>query len=261
MKKKRRLFFTLLSLLLVASLNIGAITKVIISDNTELNWYYVHRKNGEVPETPKESAPFLKECEGYFLGDTSNKVLYLTFDEGYERGNTPAILDTLKKLNIKAAFFVVKPYIDGYPEIVKRMVNEGHLVCNHSSHHPSMASIRDTEKFKKEFTEVEESFKNLTGQEMPKYFRPPMGKYSKFSLEQTKNLGYKTVFWSFAYRDWMIDNQPSQAEGIKKIKNGVFPGCIMLLHAVSDTNTKILEQVLSDLQKEGYEFKTLDDLK
>lgn len=261
MKKKRRLYLKLLPLLLIASLNIGAITKCIISDTTELNWYYVHRKNGEVPETPKESASFLKDNGGYFIGDTENKILYLTFDEGYERGNTPAILDTLKKLNIKAAFFVVKPYIDTCPEIVKRMVDEGHLVCNHSSHHPSMPSIKDINKFKKEFREVEESFKNLTGQDIPKFFRPPMGKYSKFSLVQTKNLGYKTVFWSFAYRDWMIDSQPSTSEGIKKIKNGVFPGCIMLLHAVSDTNTQILEQVLSDLQKEGYEFRTLNDLK
>lgn len=261
MKNMRRLIFVSLSLILICALNIGAVAKLIVSDTAELNWYYVHRKDGSPPETPKESASFLNESGGYFLGDSSNKILYLTFDEGYERGNTPAILDTLKKLNIKAAFFVVKPYIEGQPDIVKRMVNEGHLVCNHSSNHPSMAAIKDTEKFKKEFTEVEESFKNLTGKNMPKYFRPPMGKYSKFSLEQTKNLGYKTIFWSFAYRDWMIDNQPSQSEGIKKIKSGVFPGCIMLLHAVSDTNTKILEQVLSELQKEGYEFRTLDDLK
>ena len=140
------------------------------------------------------------------------------------------------------------------------MEAEGHLVCNHTSHHPSMASIKDTEKFNNEFKEVEDAYKDLIGKDMPKYFRPPMGKYSKASLEKTKDLGYKTIFWSFAYRDWLVDNQPSPKDAVQKIKNGVHPGCIMLLHAVSDTNTKILKEVLTDLKNEGYEFKTLDEL-
>lgn len=230
------------------------------SDQGELNWYYVGKGKDNIAEPPKESADFLKQSDAYYLGNTSEKVIYLTFDEGYENGNTGKILDTLKKLNVPAAFFVVKPYIDKEPDLIKRMVDEGHVVGNHSVHHPSMAQIHDSAKFKSELTGVEESFKELTGQDMPKFFRPPMGKYSKESLEMTKNLGYKTIFWSFAYKDWLVNDQPSATKAIEKITNGCHPGCIMLLHAVSDTNTKILEQVIKNLQDSGYEFKSLNDL-
>jgi peptidoglycan-N-acetylmuramic acid deacetylase len=140
------------------------------------------------------------------------------------------------------------------------MVNEGHLVCNHSTTHPSMPSIHDENKFNMEITDVEETYKSLTNQDMPKFFRPPMGKYSKESLERTKNLGYKTVFWSFAYKDWFVNDQPSDEYAINKIKNGVHPGCIILLHAVSNTNTSILKTVLTDLNEQGYEFKSLSEL-
>ena len=232
----------------------------LFSEKGELNWYFVGRGKDQIAEGPKESLSFLKENDAYFLGNTSEKVIYLTFDEGYENGNTGKILDILKEVNVPAAFFVVKPYIKTEPELIKRMVDEGHLVCNHSSHHQSMPQIHDKEKFEKEFTEVEEAFKEVTGKDMPKYFRPPMGKYSKESLEITKELGYKSIFWSFAYKDWLVKNQPTENYGIKKITNGAHPGCIMLLHAVSDTNTKILETVIKDLQSEGYEFKSLDDL-
>ena len=230
------------------------------TSDTELNWYYVQREKNQIPECPKESEAFLKDYDAYYINNNNEKTLYLTFDEGYEKGYTNDILDTLKELNIPAAFFVVKPYIDSEPDIIKRMTNEGHLVCNHSNHHPSMASITDNEKFKKELTDVEDAFKELTGQEMPKFFRPPMGKYSKASLEKTKNMGYKTIFWSFAYKDWLTEDQPSKEYAIEKIKNGVHPGAIILLHAVSKTNTEILKTVLLDLQNEGYEFKSLNDL-
>ena len=152
------------------------------------------RKKGKIPDGPKESIGFLKDCGGYFLGDTSSKVLYLTFDEGYEKGYTGDILDTLKELNVPAAFFVVKPYIVSEPDLVKRMVDEGHLVCNHSSHHPSMPSITNEEKFNNEITDVEEAYNNLIGKDMPKFFRPPMGKYSKDCLKKIQSLSYKTIF-------------------------------------------------------------------
>ena len=230
------------------------------NDQGELNWYYVGKGKDNIAEPPKESASFLQENAAYYLGNTSEKVIYLTFDEGYENGNTGKILDILKELNVPAAFFVVKPYIDKEPELVKRMVSEGHIVGNHTVHHPSMAQIHDSEKFKAELTGVEDAYKELTGEEMPKFFRPPMGKYSKESLEMTKNLGYKTIFWSFAYKDWLVNDQPSESRGIEKITNGSHPGCIMLLHAVSDTNTKILKQVIKTLQDSCYEFKSLNDL-
>lgn len=249
--------FTLTIILLITFLPYYGFSN---TSDTELNWYYVQREKNQIPECPKESEAFLKDYDAYYINNNNEKTLYLTFDEGYEKGYTNDILDTLKELNIPAAFFVVKPYIDSEPDIIKRMTNEGHLVCNHSNHHPSMASITDSEKFKKELTDVEDAFKELTGQEMPKFFRPPMGKYSKASLEKTKNMGYKTIFWSFAYKDWLTEDQPSKEYAIEKIKNGVHPGAIILLHAVSKTNTEILKTVLLDLQNEGYEFKSLNDL-
>ncbi|MGL5085339.1 MAG: delta-lactam-biosynthetic de-N-acetylase, partial [Clostridium sp.] len=219
----------------------------LISDEGELNWYFVARGKGNLPEGAKESILFIADYDAYFLGKTSEKVLYLTFDEGYENGNTPKILDILKDEQVPAAFFVVGPYLKGYPDIIKRMDAEGHLVCNHTQHHPSMAKITDPDKFTSEFTSVEEQYKNIIGKDMPKYFRPPMGKYSKNSLKKTKELGYKTIFWSFAYRDWLVDDQPSEEYAIKKITDGAHPGAIMLIHAVSNTNTKVLKTVIQKL--------------
>lgn len=236
----------------------STLISVYAADTTELNWYYMAKGKGNIAEQPKESINFLKNCSGYYLGNTGEKVIYLTFDEGYENGNTGKILDTLKELEVPAAFFVTKPYIDSQPDLIKRMVNEGHIVGNHSVHHPSMASIHDKEKFKAEFTGVEDAYRNLIGADMPKYFRPPMGKYSKKSLEITKELGYKTIFWSFAYKDWLVNSQPSESYAIEKITNGSHSGCIMLLHAVSDTNTKVLKTVIQSLKSDGYVFKSLD---
>jgi len=257
LKTLKKLSLLLLTVFILCSL---ITNKAFASDDLELNWYFVNRESGKTPEPPKESISFMAEYDAYYVGDSNSKVLYLTFDEGYENGNTPKILDTLKEENVPAAFFVVKPYIKQEPEIIKRMVEEGHLVCNHSSHHPSMASIKDNEKFNLEFSEVEDEFKALTGKEMPKFFRPPMGKYSKNSLKKTKDLGYKTIFWSFAYKDWLVDNQPQEDAAIQKILKGVHPGSIILLHAVSDTNSKILKNVIQELKSQGYEFKSLTDL-
>lgn len=263
--KNKSLNIFIFSLLILMACNFISANSYIIQnksapENSELNWYFVNRGNNQSPECPKESAEFLDTYDAYYVGDTENKIIYLTFDEGYENGYTVKILDVLKEENVPAAFFVVKPYIIQNPEIIKRMNLEGHLVCNHSSHHPSMASITDKEKFIKEFTEVEDAYKEITDSEMPKFFRPPMGKYSLTSLKQTKELGYKTIFWSFAYKDWIIDNQPSKEMAIKKITSGVHPGCIMLLHAVSKTNTHVLKDVITQLKNDGYEFKSLNDL-
>lgn len=260
MKKNLIFFLSILSIIGLFFSNI-VFANSNISDNQELNWYFVNREKGKTPEAPKESVGFFEDYDAHYVGDTNSKVLYLTFDQGYENGNTPKILDILKEEKVPAAFFVVKPYVKQQPEIIKRMVDENHLVCNHSSHHPSMASITDTEKFNKEFSEVEEEYKNITSLDMPKFFRPPMGKYSKDSLIKTQNLGYKTIFWSFAYKDWLVDNQPTEDYAIKKILNGAHPGSIMLLHSVSDTNTKVLKTVIQELKKEGYEFKPLTELK
>lgn len=226
----------------------------------EYNWYFQPRKDNNPPEAPKETSHFVPKYNSYHLGDTSKKVLYLTFDEGYENGYTSPILDVLKKHNVKAAFFVVKPYINSNPELIKRMVDEGHLVCNHSAHHPSMAAITDQQKFNKELSDVEEAFEKVTGKKMPKYFRPPMGKYSELSLQYTQSYGYKTIFWSFAYMDWDPKKQPSPEVAKNRIMKKTHNGGIMLLHAVSKTNAEILDDVISEWKNQGYELKSLDEL-
>ena len=179
-----------------------------IGDEEELDWYYVSKGKNQIPEGPNESIDFLKENSAYYLGDTSKKVLYLTFDEGYENNNTPQILNILKEFKIPAAFFVTKPFIDNHPELVKRMVAEGHIVGNHGVHHTSIAKIHDKEALASELNGVADSYKKLIGEDIPKFFRPPMWKYSKKSLQMTKDLGYKTTFSSFAFKDWLKDQFP-----------------------------------------------------
>jgi len=234
-------------------------TAPCINDETELDWYYVSNGKNQIPEGPKESIDFLKENSAYYLGNTSKKVLYLTFDEGHENENTPKILDTLKEFKVPATFFVPKTFIDKHPDQVKRMVAEGHIVGNHSTHHLPVTQIHDKEAFASELNDVADAYKNLIGQDMPKLFRPPMWKYSKESLQMTKDLGYKTIFWSFAFKDW-LENQFPEGYVIDKILSGAHPGAIMLLHAVSDTDTKVLATVIKDLQLEGYDFNSLNDL-
>ncbi|WP_409068932.1 delta-lactam-biosynthetic de-N-acetylase [Clostridium sp. FAM 1755] len=228
----------------------------------EKDWFFKPSKNNEPATIPEDMENDLNKYSGYFLGDTSKKYLYLTFDEGYENGYTDKILDVLKANNIKAAFFVTAPYVKQNKDLIKRMVDEGHLVCNHSDHHPSMASaaLKGKESFEKEFTVVEDLYKDITNKDMPKFFRPPMGKYSELSLKYTEDLGYKSIFWSFAYLDWDRNKQPSPEQGKEKILNGVHNGSIILLHAVSKTNAEILDPVLKELKNDGYEFKTLEDL-
>ncbi|MFD3156182.1 delta-lactam-biosynthetic de-N-acetylase [Haloimpatiens sp. FM7330] len=227
----------------------------------EKNWYYVPRNDGITPRCDDKSLPLLKKYNGYYVGNTSSKIIYLTFDEGYENGYTSKILDILKSNNVKAAFFVTTPYIKDNKELVKRMAKEGHLVCNHSTHHPSMPSIKDIEKFNSEFSTCAKTFQDITGEDMPKFFRPPMGKYSEMSLKLTNDLGYKTIFWSFAYYDWEPSKQPSHEKGKKTILQRLHPGAIYLLHAVSKTNTEILDDVIKEIKNKDYTFKTLNELK
>jgi peptidoglycan-N-acetylmuramic acid deacetylase len=230
-------------------------------DSKEYNWYLKYQGKGETPISPTENNFYKNDSNCIYLGDTSKKIIYLTFDEGYENGYTNTVLDILKKHNIKAAFFVVKPYITSNPELIKRMAAEGHLVCNHSARHPSMATITDRQKFNKEFADVEEAYENLTNQKMPKFFRPPMGKYSEMSLKYTSDYGNKTVFWSFAYMDWEPQNQPSKEYARNKILSRIHNGAIVLLHTVSKTNSEILDEIITELETQGYEFKTLYDIK
>jgi len=230
--------------------------------STEKSWYYVPKTGGVPSGEPKDIISLINSYDAYYLGDTSRKIIYLTFDEGYENGYTSKILDTLAANNVNAAFFVTKPYITSNKELVTRMLDEGHLVCNHSSTHPSMASValKGQAAFNKEFSDTENAFTEATGRTMDKFFRPPMGAYSQLSLNYTKALGYKTIFWSFAYRDWETDKQPVEADAMKYIIDHTHNGGIFLLHAVSKTNADILDSLIKEWKRQGYEFASLYEL-
>lgn len=229
-------------------------------NNTKISWWFKPNKLHVTPEVNMKIGFDLNKYDACYVGDTDRKVLYMTFDEGYENGYTGKILDTLKENDVKAIFFVTLPYLKGNPDLIKRMVDEGHIVANHTNHHPSMPTVTVTEeKFNKELKDVEDEYSKIIGKEMPKFFRPPMGEYSEKSLAMTKNLGYKTVFWSFAYHDWDINKQPDPVKAKKTILDGLHNGSIMLIHAVSKTNTEILGDVIKEAKAQGYEFELLKD--
>ncbi|MDP4087700.1 MAG: delta-lactam-biosynthetic de-N-acetylase [Bacillota bacterium] len=228
-------------------------------DNEKLSWYFLKRGPGLVPNCPPEAKDLLKKYTAFYTGDTSEKIIYLTMDEGYENGYTPAILDNLKVNAVKVSFFITEHYLKSRPDLVKRMLEEGHLVLNHSVSHADGPDLTDDE-FNNEIAGLASLYKEMTGMEMLRYYRPPSGYYSERTLYLSKKLGYKTIFWSFAYRDWEVDNQPSLASARKAILEGAHPGAIMLLHAVSKTNMELLDEVLKELKSQGYEFKLLTEL-
>jgi peptidoglycan-N-acetylmuramic acid deacetylase len=227
-------------------------------DNTKTDWWLVRNKDHSTPKFNTRLNYSLEQYDAVCLGDSSRKVIYLTFDEGYENGYTPVILDVLKQHNVKAIFFVTATYIVANPDIIKRMYDEGHIVGNHTTSHPSMPKIADNEeKFKQELQKVAERYKEITNQDMPPYFRPPMGHYSQKSLAMTKALGYKTIFWSFAYPDWDINKQPSPITAKEIMLTGLHNGGIYLLHAVSKTNSEVLGDFIKEAREMGYEFELL----
>jgi peptidoglycan-N-acetylmuramic acid deacetylase len=223
------------------------------------NWGLSFQENGK-PPAGNASADFLKQYNAYFIGATDRKVIYLTFDAGFENGYTSSILDTLKKHKVKATFFLVGNYLKTSPDLVKRMVSEGHIVGNHTYSHPDMSKISNLESFQKEMTEVEDMYLKITGTKMQKFYRPPQGKYSVNNLKQANELGYKTVFWSLAYVDWYQDKQPSRQQAFDKLLPRIHPGAIILLHSTSKTNAEILDELLTKWESAGYQFGTLSDL-
>ncbi len=166
----------------------------------------------------------------------------------------------LKKHDVKAAFFLVGNYIETSPEIVKRMVEEGHLVGNHTYTHPDMSSISTVESFEKELKQLEDKYQEVTGKRMKKYYRPPQGKYSESNLKMASDMGYKTVFWSLAYVDWYESDQPTREEAFEKLIPRAHPGAIVLLHSTSRTNSEILDELLTRWEDMGYEFRSLEEL-
>ena len=194
------------------------------------------------------------------LGDTSQKVIYLTFDCGYENGYTDAILDALKKHRAPAAFFVVGNMVETAPDVVRRMAQEGHIVGNHTFHHPDMSAIADQAAFQKELDSLAQLYQQTTGRTMPRYYRPPQGKYNLENLKQAQALGYQTIFWSLAYVDWYADDQPTAEQAFGKLLPRIHSGAIVLLHATSRTNAEILDELLTRWENMGYTFASLDQL-
>ena len=222
-------------------------------------WGLSFRQEGAAP-IGNAGVDQLKQYDAAYLGDPSEKVIYLTFDAGYENGCTAKILDTLQKHNVKAAFFLVGNYIEKNADLVRRMAEEGHTVGNHTMHHPDMSKLKDKEAFAKELQDLEELYREKTGEQLPKYYRPPQGIYSEENLKMAKELGYKTVFWSLAYVDWNNDSQPTREQAFAKLLPRIHPGAVVLLHSTSQTNAEILDELLTKWAQMGYRFGTLDEL-
>lgn len=223
------------------------------------SWGLSFQEEGKAP-VGNASPAYLKDFNAYYINETEEKVIYLTFDCGFENGNTPKILDALKKHKAPATFFIVGNFMETSPDLVKRMVEEGHTVGNHTYHHPDMSSISDIGSFQKEMDDVAALFKETTGSELSPYYRPPQGKYSKENLAMAKELGYSTFFWSLAYVDWNVDDQPTKEEAFEKLLGRIHPGAIVLLHSTSPTNAEILDELLTKWEEMGYEFRPLSDL-
>ena len=254
--RKRDLILLLIALAAAAVLTVSVMTGSAVETGS---WGLSFRTEGSAPVAPA-SASQLQKYDAVYLGNTQEKVIYLTFDAGYENGCTAQILDALKKHNAPAAFFLVGHYIKENPDLVKRMVAEGHIVGNHTMHHPDMSKISEKAAFEKELTDLETLYYAVTGQNMPKFYRPPQGNYSEENLKMAKELGYKTVFWSLAYVDWNTKSQPTAQQAFSKLLPRVHNGAVVLLHSTSTTNAKIMDELLTKWEEMGYHFAPITDL-
>ena len=223
------------------------------------NWGLGFQEEGKRP-VGNATIEELAQYNAFFAEDTEEKKIYLTFDAGFENGNTPAILDALKKHQAPATFFVVGNFISENKDLIKRMETEGHIVGNHTMTHPDMSKISTKESFQKELSDVEKIYREITGKEMTKFYRPPQGIYSTQNLSMARELGYHTFFWSLAYVDWYQDNQPDPQEAIAKLTKRIHPGAIVLLHSTSSTNAQILDELLDKWEEMGYSFHSLNEL-
>ena len=223
------------------------------------SWGLSFRQENTPPVGPATPAQLAKYGAVY-LGDPTQKVICLTFDAGYENGCTEQILDTLKAHQVPAAFFLVGSYIEKNADLVRRMVEEGHIVGNHTVHHPDMSKLTDRATFEAELKGVEDIFREKTGKELPKYYRPPQGIYSEENLKLAQELGYRTVFWSLAYADWNNDAQPTKDQAFGKLLPRVHNGAVVLLHSTSKTNAEILDELLTKWKEMGYSFCSLEEM-
>lgn len=232
--------------------------------NEKAGWWFNPKKAGGNGKStiPEKTANLLNKYNGIWQAKTDEKVMYLTFDEGYEyNNNTAKILDTLKAKGVKAAFFVTGAYVKSNLDLVNRMANEGHLVCNHSVNHLNQVeAIKNPKKLEGDIAGLQNLYKEKTGNNLASFLRPPEGVYSERTLKFINDMGYRPVFWSFAYKDWLRDNQPDKKFAIEKITGQFHPGSVLLLHAVSDTNAEILGEIIDQAVNMGYRFGSLYEL-
>ena len=232
------------------------------TENTAHNWYFKLSENN-IPQTD-EQFKFIENYNGYYFNPQAakndDKVIYLTFDAGYENGNIEKILDALNKHNAKGTFFVLENLIKRNPELICRMVNEGHTVANHTATHPDMTKKTNLNDFKAELDRLNECYQALTGETISPFYRPPEGKFSESNLKFADQLGYKTIFWSFAYADWDNAKQPDAEKSIQKILKRTHNGEIILLHPTSATNAQIMDTLLTEWENMGYRFGLLTEL-
>ena len=257
MKKTVLLFFLVLSMLCASVFGVSAAP-------ARFHWYCVHVKDHKQPSLGAELA-FIEELGAYYIdrqhtdANADEKVIYLTFDAGYENGNIEKTLNVLREENVPAAFFILQNLVAKNTDLVKRMVNEGHTVCNHTARHKDMSTFLD-EAFLEELHTLEALYREHTGFAMSKYYRPPEGAFSRENLVCANENGYKTIFWSFAYPDWDNNKQMSEERAKQIILENIHNGEVMLLHPTSSTNASILQEVIQRLKSQGYRFGTLDEL-
>lgn len=227
-------------------------------ENKGIGWGF-KKEEGKAPEIPVNIESMLKKHNAYYMGDSNEKKIYITFDEGYENGYTAPILDTLRDKGVKAAFFITGDYFNRSFDLVKRMVEEGHIVGNHAYYHHNLSKLSEPEKIVEELSLLDDKFNESFGFKM-KYMRPPEGEYSERVLAVASDMGYKTVFWSFAYKDWIANEQKGKDYALGKIMPFLHNGEIMLLHAVSKDNCEALPVVIDKAREMGFEFGCLDEI-
>ena len=256
------MFFLLIIIFVVTIVDInmkeGIDTNSSVS-NQKIEWGIKRNDNHEQPDVGSKNRKILEENNGICLGNAEEKIIYLTFDEGYEAGYTEEILKILKENDVKAAFFLTAHYVNTEEDLVKQMIDDGHIIGNHTVNHKSMPTLTE-EEIKQEVMDLHQSVYEKFGYEM-KYIRPPKGEFSEKTLMVTNALGYKNVMWSFAYEDWNEEKQPDENQAKEKILNNLHNGEIMLLHGNSKTNTNILDSMIKEIKNMGYEFKSLDEFK
>ena len=220
-------------------------------------WGFRREEIGKRPVLDVKANKIIEEYNGISIGSENEKVIYITFDSGYEAGYTEKILDVLKKHDVKASFFITGHYLNTASDLVKRMIEEGHIVGNHTVNHKCLPEISD-EEIEKEIKNLDTVLFDKFGYEM-KFFRPPKGEFSERVIKKISDLGYKTVMWSSAYDDWDNEKQNREEYGTKKILDNLHNGCVLLLHSTSKDNANILDNVLTKIKEEGYIIKNIDE--